>query len=110
MIFWNALAAAALRARCACAMYKYRLLAAAGGFYPMEGRRVRFLLLIPVSIVLLMAYNTRSQSRSTSAKKNVVKEGAAPAKMGVNKLSPAANAGGEPTQRKKSVDAQRVPL
>src|SRR6266849_3672141 len=39
MIFWNALAAAALRARCACAMYKYRLLAAAGGFYPMEGRR-----------------------------------------------------------------------
>src|SRR5437667_9302194 len=80
MIFWNALAAAALRARCACAMYKYRLLAAAGGFYPMEGRRVRFLLLIPVSIVLLMAYNTRSQSRSTSAKKNVVKEGAVPAK------------------------------
>src|SRR6266576_1068547 len=30
MIFWNALAAAALRARCACAMYKYRLLAAWG--------------------------------------------------------------------------------
>src|SRR2546430_12638998 len=73
MIFWNALTTAALRARCACAMYKYRLLAAAGGFYPMEGRRVRFLVLIPVSIVLLMTYNARSQSRSTSAKKNVVK-------------------------------------
>ncbi len=32
MIFWNALAEAALRARCACAMYKCRLPAAAGGF------------------------------------------------------------------------------
>src|SRR5947207_164856 len=104
MIFWNALTAAALRARCACAMYKYRLLAAAGGFYPMEGRRVRFLLLIPVSIVLLMAYNARSQSRSTSAKKNVVKEGAVPAKSGVKKLSPAANAWVETTLRKTSVD------
>src|SRR6266699_1910084 len=104
MIFWNALAAAALRARCACAMYKYRLLAAAGGFYPMEGRRVRFLVLIPVSIVLFMAYNARSQSRSTSAKKNVVKEGAVPAKSGVKKLSPAANAWVETTLRKTSVD------
>ena len=70
----------------------------------MEGRRVRFLLLIPVSIVLLMAYNTRSQSRSTSAKKNVVKEGAVPAKSGVKKLSPAANAWVETTLRKTSVD------
>ena len=70
----------------------------------MEGRRVRFLLLIPVSIVLLMAYNTRSQSRSTSAKKNVVKEGAFPAKSGVKKLSPAANAWVETTLRKTSVD------
>src|SRR5437773_1310187 len=104
MVFWNALTAAALRARCACAMYKYRLLAAAGGFYPMEGRRVRFLVLIPVSMVLLMAYNARSQSRSTSAKKNVVKEGAVPAKSGVKKLSPAANAWVETTLRKTSVD------
>src|SRR5437016_5179449 len=31
MIFWNALAAASLRAPCACAMYKYRRPAAAGG-------------------------------------------------------------------------------
>jgi beta-N-acetylhexosaminidase len=85
-------------------MYKYRLLAAAGGFYPMEGRRVRFLLLIPVSIVFLMAYNARSQSRSTSAKKNVVKEGAVPAKSGAKKLSPAANAWVENTLRKMSVD------
>src|SRR6266403_4870794 len=104
MIFWNALAAAALRARCACAMYKYRLLAAAGGFYPMEGRRVRFLLLIPVSIIFLMAHNTRSQSRSTSADKTVTKEGAAPAKIGVKKLSPAAGAWVESSLRKMTVD------
>src|SRR5467141_4029335 len=104
MIFWNALAAAALRARCACAMYKYRLLAAAGGFYPMEGRRVRFLLLIPVSIVFLMAYNARSQSRSTSAKKTFAKEGAISAKSRAKKLSPAANAWVENTLRKMSVD------
>src|SRR6202158_1317630 len=70
----------------------------------MEGRRVRFLLLIPVSIVFLMAYNARSQSRSTSAKKTVVKEGAVPAKSGVKKLSPAANAWVETTLRKMSVD------
>ena len=70
----------------------------------MEGRRVRFLLLIHVSIVFLMAYNARSQSRSTAAKKTVVKEGAVPAKSGVKKLSPAANAWVETTLRKMSVD------
>src|SRR5467141_4399289 len=70
----------------------------------MEGRRVRFLLLIPVSIVFLMAYNARSQSRSTAAKKTVVKEGAVPANSGLKKLSPAANAWVETTLRKMSVD------
>src|SRR6266568_3261184 len=70
----------------------------------MKGRRVRFLLLIPVSIVLLMAYNTRSENHSTSAKRTVVKEGAAPAKGAVNKLSPTANAWVETTLRKMSVD------
>src|ERR1700730_6076473 len=70
----------------------------------MEGRRVRFLLLIPVSIVFLMAYNARSQSRSTSAKKTVVKESTVPAKSGAKKLSPAANAWVETTLRKMSVD------
>src|SRR5258708_6330624 len=69
----------------------------------MEGRRVRFLLLIHVSIVFLMAYNVRSQSRSTSAKKTVVQEGTVPA-SGVKKLSPAANAWVETTLRKMSVD------
>src|SRR6267154_2396120 len=70
----------------------------------MEGRRVRFLLLIPFSIVFLMAYNARSQSRSTSAKKTVSKEGAVPAKSGAKKLLPAANAWVENTLRKMSVD------
>src|SRR6266849_2887944 len=70
----------------------------------MEGRRVRFLLLIPVSIVFLMAYNARSQSRSTSAKKTVSREGAVPAKSGAKKLLPAANAWVENTLRKMSVD------
>src|SRR5580704_11341436 len=70
----------------------------------MEGRRVRFLLLIPVSIVFLMAYNARSQSRSTSPRKTVVKESAVPAKSGAKKLLPAANAWVENTLRKMSVD------
>src|SRR5712671_2092498 len=70
----------------------------------MEARRVRFLLLIPVSIVLLMAHNARSQSRSTLTRKNVWKEGAVPAKSGVKKLSPAANVWVENTLRKMSVD------
>src|SRR2546430_15640286 len=70
----------------------------------MKGRRVRFLLLMPVSIVLLMAYNTRSENHCTSAKRTVVKEGAAPAKGAVNKLSPTAYAWVETTLRKMSVE------
>src|SRR5260370_8830964 len=70
----------------------------------MEGRRVRFLLVISFSIIFLMAYNARSQNRSTSAKKTVVKEGAVPAKSGVKKLTPAANAWVETTLRKMSVN------
>ena len=70
----------------------------------MEGRRVRFLLLIPVSIAFLMAYNARSQSRSTSAKKTVTKENAVPAKRGPRKLSPAASAWVETTLRKMTVN------
>src|SRR5712692_9280070 len=70
----------------------------------MEGRRVRFLLLIPVSIVLIMAYNARSQSRSTSSKKPIAKEGAVPATSGMKKFSPAATAWVETTLRKMTVD------
>src|SRR5216684_999232 len=70
----------------------------------MEGRRVRFLLLIPVSIVLLMAHNARSQSRSTLTRKPIAKEGVVPAKSGVKKLSPAAAAWVETTLRRMTVD------
>src|SRR5260370_25209007 len=69
----------------------------------MKGRRVRFLLLIPVSIVFLMAYNARSQNRSTSEKKTVANGRAVPAKSGVKKLTPATNAWVETTLRKMSV-------
>src|SRR5438445_4738138 len=69
----------------------------------MEGRRVRFLLLISVSIIFLMAHNARSQS-STSAEKAAAKEGSVPAKSGPKKLAPAANAWVETTLRKMTVD------
>src|SRR5713101_4315405 len=85
-------------------MYKCGLGAAAGGFEPMEGRRARFLLLISVSIIFLMANNARSQSRSTPAKKTSKEESAAPAKTLAPKLPPAANAWVESTLRKMSVD------
>src|SRR6266850_1368047 len=58
----------------------------AGGFEPMEGRRVRSLLLISVAIFFLMAHSARSQNRGTSAKKS------------------AASAWVESTLRKMSVD------
>src|SRR5260370_7549633 len=70
----------------------------------MDGRRVRFLLLIPVSIVFLMAYNARSQNSSTSAEKPAANEDTVSAKSRPKKLSPAANAWVESTLRKMSVD------
>jgi beta-N-acetylhexosaminidase len=70
----------------------------------MMRRRVRFLLLIPVSILFLMAYNARSQNRSAPAKKTVSKESNSAAKSGAKKLPPAANAWVGATLRKMSVD------
>src|SRR5216683_9496 len=70
----------------------------------MVGCRVRFLLLIPVSIFFLMAYNARSQNRSTSAEKPVANESEPTAKSRPKKLSPAANAWVGTTLRKMSVD------
>src|SRR3989442_5956800 len=72
----------------------------------MKGRRVRILLLIFVSILFLMANHGRSQSRSTSSKKNVADESATPARRAVKKLSPAANDWVESTLRKMSVEEQ----
>jgi beta-glucosidase-like glycosyl hydrolase/CubicO group peptidase (beta-lactamase class C family) len=70
----------------------------------MEGRRARSLLLMPVAILFLMVHNARSQNRSASAQNSVAKKGAAPAKSGARKLSPAANAWVESTLRKMTVD------
>src|SRR3989442_1123890 len=70
----------------------------------MKGRRVRILLLIFVSILFLMAHHARSQSRSTSPKKNVADESATPARRAVKKLSPAANDWVESTLRSMSVE------
>src|SRR5437588_420083 len=69
----------------------------------MEGRRVRFSLVISVSIIFLMAYNARSQS-STSAEKSAARKGAIPPKSATKNLSPAANAWVETTLRKMTVD------
>src|SRR6266436_3046424 len=70
----------------------------------MKGRRVRILSLIFVSILFLMAHHARSQSRSTSPKKNVADESAVPARHAVKKLSPAANDWVDSTLRKMSVE------
>jgi beta-N-acetylhexosaminidase len=70
----------------------------------MEGRRVRFLLLIPVSILILMAHNARSQSNNPSQKKNAAQKSGASPKSSLKSLSPAASAWVESTLRKMSVD------
>src|SRR6266436_2149807 len=70
----------------------------------MQGRRVRFLLLIPFSIPFLMAYNARTQDRSASSKKAAAEKRAFPAKNALKKLSPAAKAWVESTLRKMSTD------
>jgi beta-N-acetylhexosaminidase len=70
----------------------------------MPGRRVRFLLLIPVSILFFMAYNARSQIRSTATTKPVPSEGASRTKGGANKLSAAGKAWVETTLRQMTVD------
>src|SRR6266481_5994596 len=76
----------------------------AGGFEPMEGRRVRSLLLIPVAIFFLMAHSARSQNRGTSAKKSAAKASTAASRNTAKKLSPAASAWVESTLRKMTVD------
>src|SRR6267142_5411092 len=70
----------------------------------MPGRQVRFLLLIPVSFLFFMAYNARSQSRSTATTKAVPSESASRAKGGANKLSAAGKAWVETTLRKLTID------
>src|SRR6266481_5740512 len=80
----------------------------AGGFEPMEGRRVRFLLLIPVAIFFFMAHSARSQNRGTSAKKSAAKASTASSRNTAKKLSPAANAWVESTFILRSVDSTQA--
>jgi beta-N-acetylhexosaminidase len=70
----------------------------------MEGRRVRFLFVIPVLLLILMAQKARSQSSEPSAKKSIAKQSAAGAKTGAKRLSPAASAWVESTLSKMTVD------
>src|SRR5713226_5431004 len=70
----------------------------------MEGRRVRFLLLIPVLLLILMAQKARSQSNNPPAKKSATPKSGASAKSGAKNLSPGASAWVESTLRKMSVD------
>jgi beta-glucosidase-like glycosyl hydrolase/CubicO group peptidase (beta-lactamase class C family) len=70
----------------------------------MEGRRVRFLFLIPVSLFILMAYNARGQSRTSSAKKNAPEESGVSTKASATRLSPEASAWVEATLHKMTVD------
>ncbi|HXY25760.1 MAG TPA: glycoside hydrolase family 3 N-terminal domain-containing protein [Candidatus Acidoferrum sp.] len=70
----------------------------------MEGRRVRFLFLIPVTLFILMAHNARGQSRNPTPKKSAAPQSSAGSKSTVKKLSPAANAWVESTLRKMTVD------
>jgi beta-glucosidase-like glycosyl hydrolase/CubicO group peptidase (beta-lactamase class C family) len=69
----------------------------------MEGRGVRFLFVIPVFLLILMAHSAHSQS-SSSEKKSLAQEGAARSKRNASNLSPAASAWVESTLRKMSVD------
>jgi beta-glucosidase-like glycosyl hydrolase/CubicO group peptidase (beta-lactamase class C family) len=70
----------------------------------MNGRGVRFLFVIFVSLLTLMAYNARSQSGNPSTKKDAARVSGTSAKRGAKKLSPAANAWVESTLREMTVD------
>ncbi len=70
----------------------------------MEGRRARILLLILVSILFLMAYKARSQSRGATSKITIAQENAARGGRGKRKLTSQENAWVESTLRKMSVD------
>src|SRR5215467_4363022 len=69
----------------------------------MEGRRVRFLLLIPASLLILMAHKARSQTGVSSAEQTAASKNGAANKNSAKKLSPAANAWAEATLHEMTV-------
>ena len=70
----------------------------------MEGRRVRFLLLIPASLLILMAHKARSQTGVSSAEQNAASKSGAANRNSAKKLSPAASAWVEATLHEMTVD------
>src|SRR5262249_55053135 len=70
----------------------------------MEGRRVRFLFLIPASLLIFMAHKARSQSSGPSTERNAAPKSEASPKSSLKKLSPAASEWVESTLRELTVD------
>jgi beta-N-acetylhexosaminidase len=70
----------------------------------MEGRRVRFLFVIPVLLLILMAQKARSQNNTPTGKKPAVQKTGAGSKGALKSLPPAASAWVESTLRKMTVD------
>src|SRR5947208_1523134 len=70
----------------------------------MEGRRVRFLFLIPVLLLTLMAQKARSQSNTPNEKTPAAPKTSAGSKSAAKSMSPAAGAWVESTLRKMTVD------
>src|SRR5438067_1707594 len=70
----------------------------------MEGRRVRFLFLIPVLLLILMAQKARSQSNTPNEKTPAAPKTSAGSKSAAKSMSPAASAWVESTLRKMTVD------
>lgn len=70
----------------------------------MEGRRVRFLFVIPVLLLILMAQKARSQNNPPNEKKPAAQRTSAGPKRAAKNLSPAATAWVESTMRKMTVD------
>ena len=70
----------------------------------MEGRRVRFLFVIPILLFILMAQKAHSQNETAKEKKPAAQETSAGSKSASKNLSPAASAWVESTMRKMTVD------
>src|SRR5207248_2548755 len=75
----------------------------AGRFYLMEGRRVRFLFVIPILLFILMAQKARRQSNNSSGEQTTAQQTIASGKRSTKNLSPAASAWVESTLRKMTL-------
>src|SRR5438105_10945294 len=69
----------------------------------MEGRRVRFLFVIPILLFILMAQKARRQSNNSSGEQTTAQQTIASGKRSTKNLSPAASAWVESTLRKMTL-------